>query len=220
MQSFDSLIDYLHLGARFSRRKHLGDLSADLLVGKRRIYRFDAVGLLRSGLLKLAKASLICLLLDILHAAVLQQRHGCTECYEFAHARHIDAVVIGVSHLRCRRYNYYLSWIQPVEYSENRLTKGSAAHYAVVDHHQTVDIRAHTAVGHVVDMSGEVVACGAFRYEGPEFDVFYRDFLYSQLASHYLQQFFLVEISLLLEGGDACHSFPVQLFLEALDHTE
>ena len=61
--------------------------------------------------------------------------------------------------------------MQTVEYAQNALLEGCAAHDRVVNHDEVVDIRLNTTVSDVVDMRRKVIARVALGDERAQLDV-------------------------------------------------
>ena len=141
--------------------------------------------------------------------ALVGQSHGGAESDELVHHCHVDAIVVGVAHLRRGAYHHDALRVQAVENANDALAQRSAAHDAVVDHHEVVNARPDAAVSDVVHVGGEVVAAVALGDEGAHLDVLPRHFLRTYAArknalevgvggstaeAFYLFDFLLVEI--------------------------
>ena len=100
MEPRHGLIYQLDLGLdRAVGGEHTGDLVRDLLLSEWRVDSLDAVGYLEVEQPLLLAAAAIRLVEHALHATFAQQLDGGSECYELAHARHVDAVIVGIAHL-------------------------------------------------------------------------------------------------------------------------
>ncbi len=184
VQTFDVLIDDLYLSVDIGGCEHLCDFSSYLPVGEWRVDGLHAVGLLGVGVALHLDAPAIGVVDQRVHSALTYQLHCGAECTEFGHARHVDAVAVGVSYLWRRADDNNLAGAQAVEYSEDALPQGGAAHNGVVDHYERVDSIGDASVGDVVDVGREFVAGCSFGYERAQFYILDGYFLDPHLAAH------------------------------------
>lgn len=153
VQTFDVLMNDLYLSVDIGGGEHLCDFSSYLPVGEWRVDGLHAVGLLGVGVALHLDAPAVGVVEQRVHSALTYQLHRGAECTEFGHARHVDAVAVGVSYLWRRADDNDLAGAQAVEYSEDALPQGGAAHNGVVDHYERVDSIGDASVGDVVDVA-------------------------------------------------------------------
>ena len=198
MQPFDRLVDNVDIGIYGAVGcEHLNHLMRNLVLSEGGIHSFHAIDKLRVRLRLLLNAVTVGIVEDMLHATLPEQLYRCPECDELAHPRHVDAIVIGVTHLRGGGHHDNLSGMQAVEHTEDGLLKGGATHNAVVNDHKIIHAILDNAVGDIVDVSRKIVARLAFGNECAELYILYGDLLDPQVLTHYLLK------PLLIEG--ACH---------------
>ncbi len=94
----------------------------------------------------------------MLHAPFLQEGNGSTKSDEFTHARHVDAITIGVPYLRRGGDDDDLFRVEPVQNFDDALLECRAAHNAVVDDDQVVFASSQGSVCDIIHMCGKVVA--------------------------------------------------------------
>ncbi len=66
--------------------------------------------------------------------------HCCTEGDEFVEVRHVDAVVVGIAHLRTGTDEHHLLGVQSVEDADDAFAEGGAPHDGVVDDDEVVNL--------------------------------------------------------------------------------
>ena len=157
VQPLERLIDYLHLGTDVLGLEQFHHLGRYLVVGEGGIDVLHVVHHLLLGQVGLRLGLAVGGGDDVLHVAVAQQLDGRLESDELAHAGHVDAVVVGVAHLRRRADDDNLLRVQAVQNADDALPQGGAAHDGVVDDDEVVHARIQTAVGDVIDVGGQVV---------------------------------------------------------------
>ena len=113
----------------------------------------------------------------MLHAAFFDEADGRLEGDKIPQTRHVNAIAIGVTDLRCAGCDHNAFGVEAIEDAEDGSLERGAADDAVVDDHQVVLAGVDGAVGDVVDVGYEVVAVGIFGDEGPQLRVFYGDLL-------------------------------------------
>ena len=165
------LEDKLHGGLHAGGAQHLRHLAVDVVHAEGFVEGADAVALLGLGLAELRMTGLSDVVEQLPHAALLDEGYGGAEGAELLQRRHVDAVVVGIAYLRRTRHHHNLLGMQAVEYLEDALAQGGAAHDGVVDDDEVVHMGAQGAVGDVVDVGGEVVARTGLRDERAQLDV-------------------------------------------------
>ncbi len=160
-------------------------------------------------------AGFVRVLQHTLHATLLEQGHGRLECDEVSHARHVDAVAVGVADLgRARRHNDSLG-LKTVQDAKDALLQSGAAHDAVVDHHQVVDAGSHGAVGDVVHVGHQVVSRAVFGDEGAQFRVLDGNFIDARALIQDGLDFLVVRVC--TEAFDAGNFARVKVLFQPLD---
>ena len=149
-------------------------------------------------------------------AAVVVQGYGSAEGNELVHLRHVDAVVVGVTHLRRRTYHHNAARMQAVHDADDALAQRGAAHNAVVDDHEVIHAGAQRTVGNVVDVGSKVVARITFGYESAHLDIFPRHLLRAYAARQDAVQALAVHIA--AQGCNLAGLGIVQILIEALQH--
>ena len=119
-------------------REELGNLGRDFLVAEGRVDFLDVV-LVGAAIGRLD--FLIDLADNAVHAALLEEGEGSLEGDELVHARHVDAVVVGVANLRGRGDDNHAARVEAVEDADDALAEGRSAHDAVVDDDEVVHAR-------------------------------------------------------------------------------
>ena len=154
---------------------------------------------------------------DIFHIALFQEFDGGLECDKLIHARHIDAVVVGITYLRRRRDNHNLLGIQTVKDTDDALFQRCSPHNAVVYNHQIVYVRHQTSIRNVVHMSRQVIAAVAFGNKRTQLDVLYRHFLTADAPRKDSLQFIVTGVvSQLLYLS---HLQFIKVVVESFEHT-
>ena len=100
MQPLERLVDNLHFGFRPFRSKKLHHLGRDFLISERSINLLHVIHHLFFGQAYLLLGLAVGGGNYIAHLTLLQQFHSSLEGNEFTHLSHIDAVVVGIAHLR------------------------------------------------------------------------------------------------------------------------
>ena len=119
---------------------------------------------------------------DTLHAPLLKQCDSGTESYELAHTRHVNAVIVGITHLRGRAYYHNFLGMQTVKHTDDRLFQSGAAHNGVIDHHKIVTVVLDAPVCHIIYMRRKIIARVSLGDESAQLDILYRDLFHTQSA--------------------------------------
>ena len=193
MQSVEGLENNLDAGMDIFPAEHLRHLIRDVFVGKGRIDVFHTVDDRVFRLPLLLFSLVVRVDDDVFHAPADEQLDSHAKSDELAHARHVDAVVIGVSDLRRRGNDNDLFGMQAVEDADDALAEGRSAHDAVVDDHEVIDVRRDAAVGNVINVCGQIVAGISLGDEGAQFDVFEDHLLAADALREDSPYFFLAQ---------------------------
>lgn len=118
MESVKTLVQDVHLGFQRMtgvRHQYIGYGMRDVVFGKWGIDGFHAVGPFISGHGPLGQACAVSVVNYICTACVNKQLYGGVECNELVKGRHVDSIIIGITHLRRRAHNDDTAWIYAVE---------------------------------------------------------------------------------------------------------
>ena len=99
VKSFNRLEYQLDLGVASFGGEHRCDSFGNLSIGEGCVNAFDTVLLVVVGEVGHGFALLVNFVDDIFSACFLEEENGGAECGEFFHARHVDSVTVGISHL-------------------------------------------------------------------------------------------------------------------------
>ena len=97
---------------------------------------------------------------------VLEQLDGGSECNKLFHTGHVYAVIVGVSDLGTTAHQYYLAWVESVQYAKDTLLECGATHNTIVYYHEVVHIRNQATISDVIYMSCQFVSAVAFCDKG------------------------------------------------------
>ena len=154
---------------------------------------------------------------DIFHIALLQEFDGSLECDKLIHARHIDTIVIGITHLRRGRYNHNLLGIQTIKNTDDTLFQRCSAHNAVVYNHQIVHMRYQASVCNVVHMSCQVITAVTFGNECTQLDILYRHLLAADAPRKDFLQFLVTGI--MPQFLYLSYLQLIKIIIESFEHT-
>ena len=196
--------------------QHPGNLIGDLLVGEEVVKFLHEILLLLIRDIALAEAAFIDIHYLISSTAIECELNGGLEGDKFLHACHVDAVIVGISHLRAGTYHHDAARMETVENADDALAQGGAAHDGIVDDHQIVLIRIERTVGDVVYVCRKVVARVGLGDEGAQLYI---------LPGHLLGADAAREDAGELVGGEAAVGLDdpagllrIQMFVQTLHH--
>ena len=171
MQAVQSLIYNLYRCGHLCGTKHLHHLLGNLLIGKGCVYLLHVVHHFVGWQLALSLALGIHIIDEVLLLSLLQQFDGCSESNKLIHARHVDAVIVGIANLRTATHQHYLAGMQAVQDAYDTLLQSGSAHDTVINDNQIIHVWFQTAVGDVIHMRCQIIAAVALGDKGAQLDV-------------------------------------------------